>query len=176
MASVEQIGRYVHLIVLDGDECTICCPDDFKVQFTLPRASEEERIACIASKCIELDIDYSDEELLKLYKEAKGRYDNCFKQSLKPSVESSEELTKAQEAVKLASNNCLELFVDQYGKPFSRNRMHDHEETISLDSKRFKNWLGKLYFESTKDVLKSEDISSVCNLLKAEVVQVSEVS
>src|SRR5690349_13038187 len=63
---------------------------------------------------------------------------------------SSEERKKsaAQKALELVEDNCSELFVDQFGTPYTAVKIGGHIETLPLKSSRFKNWLCKTYFES----------------------------
>ena len=70
--------------------------------------------------------------------------------------------------LKLVWENSSEFFLDQFGLPYAAITVNGHFETMSLTSKRFKNWVCKLFYERTGDLLKAEDLASISNILKAE--------
>jgi hypothetical protein len=70
--------------------------------------------------------------------------------------------------LELIEENCCEFFLDQYGMPYAAVRVNGHIETMSLHSKRFRNWMCKIYYETTGGLLKGEDVANVLNVLKAE--------
>jgi hypothetical protein len=74
----------------------------------------------------------------------------------------------AQVALRLADEYCSALFMDQFGTPYAAVRIGEHIETLSLKSSRFKNWLCHIYYNSENNVLNSEALSNVINVLKAK--------
>jgi hypothetical protein len=76
--------------------------------------------------------------------------------------------SKAQKALQLVKENCLELFVDQYGTPFAAVKVKDHVEVLSLNTSRFRNWLCKLYYVENEALLNGEEVASILNVLRAE--------
>jgi hypothetical protein len=74
----------------------------------------------------------------------------------------------AQKLLKLAQEQCDELFLDQFGTPHAAIRIGEHFETLPLKDSRFRNWLCRIYYTSEDNVLNSETISNVLNVLKAK--------
>ncbi|MFL6421685.1 MAG: hypothetical protein ACJ71P_20080 [Nitrososphaeraceae archaeon] len=74
----------------------------------------------------------------------------------------------AQVALRLADEYCSALFMDQFGTPYAAVRIGEHIETLPLKSSRFKNWLCHIYYNSENNVLNSEALSNVINVLKAK--------
>lgn len=75
---------------------------------------------------------------------------------------------KSENTLELAKAECVELFTDQYTKPYAVIRVNSHAETLSLQSQKFRNWIAKLYYDAHGGTLSSEDITSTLNVLKAE--------
>lgn len=74
----------------------------------------------------------------------------------------------AQKLLKLAQDQCEELFLDQFGTPYAAVRIGVHFETLPLKDSRFRNWLCRIYYTTENNVLNSESISNVLNVLKAK--------
>jgi hypothetical protein len=70
--------------------------------------------------------------------------------------------------LRLAEDQCDELFHDQFNAPYAAVQVGDHTEVLPLKSSRFRNWLCRLYYEFEQDVLSSEIASNVINVLKAK--------
>jgi hypothetical protein len=79
-----------------------------------------------------------------------------------------EEKTAAQKALELVGQQCSALFLDQFGSPYAAAKIGEHVETLPLKSSRFKNWLCKIFYESENNVLNSENLTNVLNVLKAK--------
>lgn len=58
--------------------------------------------------------------------------------------------TAAQMALRLASEQCCNLFMDQFGTPYAAIEVGEHIETIPLKSSRFRNWLCKIFYNSNE--------------------------
>ena len=71
------------------------------------------------------------------------------------------------DVLQLVKENSSEFFLDQYGAPFTTVRINEHMETMSLQSKRFRNWLCKTYYDKTGELINTENLSGVLNILKA---------
>jgi hypothetical protein len=74
----------------------------------------------------------------------------------------------AQKLLKLAQDQCEDLFLDQFGAPYAAVRIGEHFETLPLKDSRFRNWLCRIYYTEENNVLNSESISNVLNVLKAK--------
>jgi hypothetical protein len=70
--------------------------------------------------------------------------------------------------LRLAQDQCDELFHDQFNAPYAVVHVGDHTEVLPLKSSRFRNWLCRLFYEFEGDVLSSETASNVINILKAK--------
>ncbi len=70
--------------------------------------------------------------------------------------------------MKLAQDRCEDLFLDQFGAPYAAVRIGEHFETLPLKDSRFRNWLCRIYYTEENNVLNSESISNVLNVLKAK--------
>jgi hypothetical protein len=82
--------------------------------------------------------------------------------------EDNDDKEERENILELVEENCSEFFLDQYGLPYAAVRINGHIETMSLHSKRFRNWLCKLSYDSTDKLLKAEDLTTVSNILKAK--------
>ncbi len=81
--------------------------------------------------------------------------------------------TAAQIALRLVSDQCSSLFLDQFGMPYATIEVgqgegdYDHVETIKLSSSRFRNWLSKIFYSSEGKILTSDNATNVLSVLKA---------
>jgi hypothetical protein len=82
--------------------------------------------------------------------------------------DTDQEESTALRALKLAEDQCDELFHDQFNAPYAAIQVGDHTEILPLKSSRFRNWLYRLYYEFEGDVLSSEIASNIINILKAK--------
>ena len=62
---------------------------------------------------------------------------------------------------------CVDLFVDQFNKPYIAIKIKEHVEILGLDSQRFKNWLFRFFYENTGE-LSSEQVENTIKVLKSE--------
>ena len=62
---------------------------------------------------------------------------------------------------------CEELFVNQYGEPYTAVKIREHLETLNLNHTRFRNWICRSYYELEGKVPNSENITNTLNILKA---------
>jgi hypothetical protein len=85
----------------------------------------------------------------------------------KPASDTDQEST-ALRALRLAEDQCDELFHDQFNAPYAAIQVGDHTEVLPLKSSRFRNWLSRLYYGFERDVLSSETGTNVINVLKAK--------
>jgi DNA-binding transcriptional MerR regulator len=79
-----------------------------------------------------------------------------------------DEKDEKEDMLQLVNKNCSEFFLDQYGFPYAVVRLSDHVETMSINGKRFRNWVCKTKYDVTKALLSSETLTSVLNILKAK--------
>ena len=83
--------------------------------------------------------------------------------------DSEPKIPQAQKTLEIAKQNCRELFVDQYGTPYAVVIVNEHLEVLSLNSKRFKNWLCKICYDTDNSIINSESLKNVINILKAQI-------
>jgi hypothetical protein len=67
--------------------------------------------------------------------------------------------------VKLASEVCKELFRDQFESPYAAMTVNGRTEVTCMNRKRFKNYLGGIFYDATGKVPKSESITNALNIL-----------
>lgn len=79
-----------------------------------------------------------------------------------------DEKDEKEDTLQLVNKNCSEFFLDQYGLPYAAVRLSDHVETMSINGKRFRNWVCKTKYDVTNALLSSETLTSVLNILKAK--------
>ena len=84
-------------------------------------------------------------------------------EELKPGKPSQADLL-----VKMVIDEKVVLFHNQLGKSLARLFVDDHLEVWPVDSKRFKQWLGGLYWEKTKKVPNDNACRSAINVLGAQ--------
>jgi hypothetical protein len=82
--------------------------------------------------------------------------------------EEEDDKEEYENILELVEQNCSEFFLDQYGTPYASVTVNEHIETMSLNSKRFRNWLCKLSYDRTGNMLKAEDLATVSIILKAK--------
>lgn len=68
---------------------------------------------------------------------------------------------------KIKEDHCKELFVDQYNSAHVSIKIDDHTEVLSLNGRRFKNLLYRIFYNETKK-LNAEKIEGILNILKAD--------
>ena len=69
--------------------------------------------------------------------------------------------------ISLIKEDYVDLFVDQFNKPYIAIKIKEHVEILGLDSQRFKNWLYRLFYENTGEI-KSEEVENTIKVLKSE--------
>jgi hypothetical protein len=74
--------------------------------------------------------------------------------------------SEANLMVEIATEICKEFFVDQYDLPYAALKIDDKMEILGIGKKRFKNFIGGIYYEQTNTVPKPESITSAINILK----------
>jgi len=80
-----------------------------------------------------------------------------------------EEESQKQHLIKLAKANTQIFFRDQYGKTYAKIQLKEHREVISLDNKKFKHFLSKLYYDHTNaNIVSQETLNDTIYLLQAE--------
>ena len=85
-----------------------------------------------------------------------------------PDKDEKDEKDEKEDTLQLVNKNCSEFFLDQYGLPYAAVRLIDHVETMSINGKRFRNWVCKTKYDATNALLSSETLTSVLNILKAK--------
>jgi hypothetical protein len=82
-------------------------------------------------------------------------------------VDEEDDDDSEQDTLQLIEQNCSEFFLDQYGSPYAAVTINQHREIMSLQSKRFRNWICKTYYETIGELLNAEKLASTLNILKA---------
>jgi hypothetical protein len=95
-----------------------------------------------------------------------------FRVSCKAAEEEKEEELRespTEKLLRLAKEQCEELFVDLYVEPYAAVKIREHLETLNLNHTRFRNWICKEYYEQEgrHSVPNSESITNALNILKA---------
>ena len=75
--------------------------------------------------------------------------------------------SKAMRLVQLASSGVLELFRDQEGECYATIAVGSHRETLHLESKAFKDWLGYIFFQAERGVLNTNTLTDTVAQLAA---------
>lgn len=88
-------------------------------------------------------------------------------QSLPDGDEEGAKRSQAKKALAIVEEHCSELFLDQFGSHYAAVKIGEHLETLPLKSSRFRNWLSKRYYEFEGDIINSESVTNVLNILKA---------
>lgn len=88
-------------------------------------------------------------------------------QPLRDSDEEGAKKSQAKKAMAIVEEYCSELFLDQFGSHYAAVKIEEHIETLPLKSSRFRNWLCNRYYESEGDIINSESVTNVLNILKA---------
>ena len=79
-------------------------------------------------------------------------------------------LTKDQIALGLVEKNIEDLFTDQFDDAYAAVKVDDHIETLRLKSSRFANWIARLYYKHTKNVLGIETTRNVKTVLESRAI------
>ena len=78
--------------------------------------------------------------------------------------------SKDQLALRLVEQNIEEIFTDQFDDTYAAVRVDNHIETLRIKSSRFTNWIARLYYINTKNVLGTDNIKNVRSVLEANAV------
>jgi Bifunctional DNA primase/polymerase, N-terminal len=71
------------------------------------------------------------------------------------------------DVLELVKRNCSEFFLDQYNSSYAAFRVNQHTEIMSMQSRRFRNWVCKTYYENTGEPPSAEELAGTLNILKA---------
>jgi hypothetical protein len=115
----------------------------------------EGLVSYFRNKCIELQEDPNNE----FFKNTDRNGNENEK--------SKENESTAKKVLRLAEEQCSELFIDQFGISHGAIEIAGHIEILPLKSARFRNWLCRIYYNSEGDVLNSETVTNVLNVLKS---------
>jgi hypothetical protein len=107
----------------------------------------------------------SEDEDSPFFKNGHGN-GNAF--SIKGQGQEEERKSAAQKVLDLIDQHCHEVFTDQFGTPYAAVKIREHIETLPLKDSRFRNWLCRIYYISEGNVLNSETVSNVLNILNAK--------
>jgi hypothetical protein len=169
MTAAEQVGSSLAFVYIDNDTNTLAINSEDKWATVLPKRFDSQRAEqAVYELCQKHNIDYvSPENVTNTVREAINDY---YARNRPPKEKSlgQPSQSKTQEALELAMDKCVELFVDQHGNPYAAVKVKDHVETLALNRTRFRNWLCRAYYESKQGILNGEDVNNVLSILKAE--------
>src|SRR5215204_4844900 len=137
----------------------------------LTRQADKEPIINSVITCIHQNIDCIKSSQPQQNKD-KGEYQE--KEDKNKSDDAAPEASHAQMLVNLASqkHNTELFFKDQYGEPYIAVRLgkNKHLEIMSLESRKYKYYLARLFRENTGgQIVGKEAINSTVNVLSANV-------
>jgi hypothetical protein len=99
--------------------------------------------------------------------------DRNYERILK-SVYEDNEIKDGLNALALVNEKVVDLFLDETKSPYAAIRQGDHIETIPIESKRFGDWVGSMYYNYMKDyetapsILPKEEIDKIESILRYE--------
>jgi len=116
-----------------------------------------------------------DDYVERTLKKAKKNQNKCISDYQNPrtwnpvegSISSSSDQSKLDRLIELGLNNTKELFLDERDKACAVIEGGGHLETRQIDSKFFKQYLGKLLFENEGKGVGSDTLNSAVNTLCA---------
>jgi hypothetical protein len=153
------------LIQMDGKAARFDIESKFKN--TLENFNKQSRLFGVADEELKGEIRlYLSEQWLKLLQN--GGDGGSGGGSSSSTTTNDDDISAAQRALDLVEDQCSELFLDQFGTPYAAIQIGDHIQTLPLKSSRFRNWLCRVYYNSEDNVLSSETVSNVLNILKAK--------
>jgi hypothetical protein len=118
-----------------------------------------------------LTYDCREDEAKEKLKKVKEIIDNKFGTSndnkRDRKEEEDEEYEEEIDIISLIKEYYVELFVDQFNRPYIAIKIKEHVEILGLDNQRFKNWLYRFFYENTGE-LKSEQVENTIKILKSE--------
>jgi hypothetical protein len=154
MTATEEVGSSLAFVYIDNDTNTLAINSVDKWAAVLPKRFDSQRAEqAVYELCQKHNIDYvSPENVTNTVREAINEY---YARRRPPKEKSlgQPSLSKTQEALELAMDKCVELFVDQHGAPYAAVKVKDHVETLTLNRIRFRNWLCRAYYESKQGIL-----------------------
>jgi hypothetical protein len=114
-----------------------------------------------------LTYDCTEDEAKEKLKKVKEIIDNKFEacKDNKNGKDEEEEEEKI-DITSLIKEYYVDLFVNQFNKPFIAIKINGHVEILELDSQRFKNWLFRFFYENIGKI-SSELVENTIKVLKA---------
>lgn len=85
-----------------------------------------------------------------------------------------DEIKNGFNALALVNEKVVDLFLDETKTPYAAIGQGDHIETVPIESKRFEDWVGSMYYHYQKDydtapsILSKEEISKIESILRYE--------
>jgi hypothetical protein len=114
-----------------------------------------------------LTYDCTEDEAKEKLKKVKEIIDNKFEASKDNKNEKDEEEEEEKiDITSLIKEYYVDLFVDQFNKPYIAIKINKHVEILGLDSQRFKNWLFRFFYENIGKI-NNELVENVIKILKA---------
>jgi hypothetical protein len=112
--------------------------------------------------------DCTDADAKEKLKKVKDIIDNKFEASKdnKNGKDEEEEEEEKIDITSLIKEYYVDLFVNQFNKPFIAIKINGHVEILELDSQRFKNWLFRFFYENIGKI-NSELVENTIKVLKA---------
>ena len=97
-----------------------------------------------------LTYDCTENDAKEKLKKVKEIIDKKFGTSKNNKKEKEDEKDEEEiDIISLIKEYYVDLFVDQFNKPYIAIKINGHVEILGLDSQRFKNWLFRFFYENT---------------------------
>ena len=77
------------------------------------------------------------------------------------------EKAKIQMAIEVSKKDIQQLFIDEYNSAYAAIPIEGHLQIFPINSKSFKNWLRKIYYQEKGTILDSPTINDICDFLTA---------
>ena len=115
-----------------------------------------------------LNYDCKASDAKEKLKKVKKIIDKIFGTSKDNKKEKEDEKDEEKiDIIPLIKEYYVDLFVDQFNKPFIAIKINGHAETLGLDSQRFKNWIYRFFYENTGKI-KSEQVENTIKVLESK--------
>ena len=129
---------------------------------------DQDKIAGYSGLLQLLSYDCNEDDAKEKLKKVKEIIDKIFGTS--KNNKKGKEKKKGKEEIDIISlikEYYVDVFVDQFNKPYIAIKIKGHIEVLGLDSQRFKNWLFRFFYKNTGEI-SSEEVENTIKVLKSE--------
>jgi hypothetical protein len=116
-----------------------------------------------------LSYDCAEDDVKKKLQKVKDIVDKKFGTNTnnKNEDEGKEVEEEPVDIISLIKEFYVDLFVNQFNKPYIAIKINGHTENLDLDSQRFKNWLYRFFYEKTGEI-SSDEVENTIKVLKSK--------